>query len=551
MLPGLLLLFPLTLYGACADLASLNTTLAGRLASARPIAEPCFEDDQASCLPVQQGYLNPAFRVERYDATMYPSFETCLATGEGCVLNYANINDSSAWINRTCHQGSISSTFVEITTAADVQSAFEFARETGTLLSIKNTGHDFIGRSVLKDSLALWTHNLKSLEYNAAFVPEGGNTSYSAITAGAGVEWIEVYKFADEHNVTAIGGYHTTVGATGGWLMGGGHSILSPVYGLGVDRVLQFKIVTPDGVYRTVNEFNDIDLFWALRGGGGGTFGVVLEATMLVEPQLKLQVASLSINRTTEGARGFLQIAIDNGVKWGQEGWGGHIFGDNLLSVNPLLTLDEAKASMKEAADYTLSQNGTVIIEEVPSWYAFFQNYVPSVQAVVGIHIVLGTRLIPTSLFSNETAKAQLLDTFVDMLPFATADPQLVAVPPILYNHTEGATSVTPAWRDALWHVIFAITMPWNATAEQKQDWFNVVQNASQPLRDLTPDSGAYLNEAFIYEPDFETAFWGENYPRLLSIKEKYDPDGLLDCWHCVGWKGAEDERYGCYPEFS
>ncbi|KAF8887427.1 FAD-binding domain-containing protein [Mucidula mucida] len=503
MLPGLLLLFSLTSYAACADLASLNATLAGRLDFARPIAEPCFEDDQTSCLPVQQGYLNPAFRVERYDATMYPSFETCLATGEGCVLNYANVNDSSAWVNRTCHQGSISSTFVEIKTAAD------------------NTGHDFIGRSVLKDSLALY------LEYNAAFVPEGGNTSYSAITAGAGVEWIEVYEFADAHNVTAIGGYHTTVGATGGWLMGGGHSILSPVYGLGVDRVLQFKIVTPDGVYRTVNEFNDADLFWALRGGGGGTFGVVLEATMLVEPQIKLQVASLSINRTTEGARGFLQISIDNGVKWGKEGWGGHIFGDNLLSVNPLLTLDEAKASMKEAADYTLSQNGTVIIEEVPSWYAFFQKYVPSVQAIVGIHIVLGTRLIPTSLFSNETAKAQLLDTFVDMLPFSTADPQLVAVPPILYNHTEGATSVTPAWRDALWH------------------------NATQPMRDLTPDSGAYLNEAFIYEPDFETTFWGDNYPRLLSIKEKYDPDGLLDCWHCVGWKGAEDERYGCYPEFS
>lgn len=134
-----------------------------------------------------------------------------------------------------------------------------------------------------------------------------------------------MYKFADEHNVTAVGGYHPTVGASGGWLMvlptsdspllaalthfkGAGYSVLTPTLGLGVDRAvrytcflrlfclrtvsyqLQFKIVTPDGVYRTANEYQNADLFWALRGGGGGTFGVVLESTTLATPQLTLQV---------------------------------------------------------------------------------------------------------------------------------------------------------------------------------------------------------------------------------------------------------------------
>lgn len=70
---------------------------------------------------------------------------------------------------------------------------------------------------------------------------------------------------------------------------GGGHSVLSPVYGLGVDRVLQYKIVTPDGQLRTANECQNSDLFWALRGGGGGTFGVVLEATHKAEKQLTIQ----------------------------------------------------------------------------------------------------------------------------------------------------------------------------------------------------------------------------------------------------------------------
>ena len=61
------------------------------------------------------------------------------------------------------------------------------------------------------------------------------------------------------------------------------------MYGLAVDRVVQIKIVTPDGQFRTVNECQDSDLFFALRGGGGSAFGIVTEITMTVEPQLTLQ----------------------------------------------------------------------------------------------------------------------------------------------------------------------------------------------------------------------------------------------------------------------
>jgi len=61
-----------------------------------------------------------------------------------------------------------------------------------------------------------------------------------------------------------------------------------------------------------------------------------------------------------------------------------------------------------------------------------------------------------------------------------------------------------------------------------------------QAMRDLAPDSGCYLNEADIYEPDLPHAFWGDNYPRLLKLKRKYDPKGVFWCLPCVGgsdWK--------------
>ena len=67
--------------------------------------------------------------------------------------------------------------------------------------------------------------------------------------------------------------------------------MLSPLYGLGADRVLEITVVTPDGVLRTANGYTNPDLFWALRGAGGGAFGVVLSMTVKVEPAMPLTLA--------------------------------------------------------------------------------------------------------------------------------------------------------------------------------------------------------------------------------------------------------------------
>ena len=56
-----------------------------------------------------------------------------------------------------------------------------------------------------------------------------------------------------------------------------------------------------------------------------------------------------------------------------------------------------------------------------------------------------------------------------------------------------------------------------------------------QSLRELAPDTGAYINEADPNEPNWQEAFWGTNYPRLLDIKKKWDPDGVFFCVPCVG----------------
>jgi FAD/FMN-containing dehydrogenase len=67
----------------------------------------------------------------------------------------------------------------------------------------------------------------------------------------------------------------------------------------------------------------------------------------------------------------------------------------------------------------------------------------------------------------------------------------------------------------------------------------DAVNAAMQPLVAIAPDAGSYVNETDYFEPDWQRAFWGENYPKLLAIKRTYDPDNLFTCHHCVGSESA------------
>ncbi|KAH8824319.1 FAD-binding domain-containing protein [Flagelloscypha sp. PMI_526] len=512
----------------------LNSELGGRLHASLPLAAPCFSVvdgsnvtvDAAACAAVQSGYKSPLYRREKAPAYMLVQWERCQRTEENCLLDSSNPANPDPYSNGAeCKQGSVSPYYLDITGPEDVQAAFKFAARTKTLLSIKNSGHDYKGRSSQRGSLNLWTRNLKSMTHTPNFTPEGASTTYpQTITIGAGVGFEDLYKFADGLNLTVIGGYHQTVGASGGWMMGGGHSVLSTVYGLGVDRVVQIKVVTPDGRYRVANSVQNKDLFWALRGGGGSTFGVVLESTIRVEPQIKLQIASLSFPINGTNYEGFLKIIVDESLKWAKEGWGGHMTHSSLINVTPLLTLDEAQVSLATAADYVRAQGGTVVIEELPSWWAFFEKYVTSVQAPVATEYIGPSRIVPVSLFETEEGKANLVSVLEKWVVDYKLRPYIINAAPYLYNSTEGpdATSVTPAWRNSLWQLAGSgIGWSWNATLETIRSKSAMATEAAALIHNIAPDSGTYQNECDVYEPDHEQSFWGSNYARLLSIKKR------------------------------
>ncbi|KXG47786.1 FAD-binding, type 2 [Penicillium griseofulvum] len=532
-------------------LNGFNATVGGRIKHLTPFSLPCFSNyngkpvarDDSVCATIQENYSDPWMRTNSPNGYMNNQDEMWASDpSDQCLLDSSNPTDPLAFVNTTCRQGNLPSHYLEVQGAKDVIEAFKFSNCSGKQLVIKNSGHDYLTRSSGRDTLSLWTRNLRSMHYSADFVPCGSkNTAhkYQAITVGAGVNFDEAYVFAQKNNVTILGGYSSTVGVSGGWVQNGGHSILSPVYGLGVDRVLEFKVVTPDGVYRTANEFQNPDLFWALRGGGGGTFGVVLESTHRVEPAIRFVSANIKFPSNSTNVLPFMEIVVNNTLKWGQEGWGGHITGNTLVNVSPFLSIKEATASLASVIAYAEANGGSAIIEEFTSWYPFYEKYVKTSSVAVGVTRFPGSRLIPRSIFKTTEGRKNLMDYFATIQSLGQT-PYIPVVGPVLYNYTEGSTSASPAWREAIWELGSGASWEWNATLPTRRQKIESIQRMTAIIEGITPGSGAYSNEANPFTINWIKAWWGDNYEKLLSIKKKYDPMGLLSCWKCVGWKESQ-----------
>lgn len=171
---------------------------------------------------------------------------------------------------------------VEAKTESDIVSVFAFADDHDDIpsVSVKTTGHSYQGSSTQKGSLMIWLQNyekdlsIKKNYTNSCSPDDDKKLTHDVISIKAGAVWDDVIEAVkgDYHVVTGGG---RTVSAIGGWLQGGGLSFSSRKYGIGVDQVLDFTVVLTNGTVVTADACTNPDLFWALRGGGGGTFGVV------------------------------------------------------------------------------------------------------------------------------------------------------------------------------------------------------------------------------------------------------------------------------------
>jgi FAD/FMN-containing dehydrogenase len=450
---------------------------------------------------------------------------------------------------RPCELGNYVRYAVDASSPADVQAALAFATKTNVRLVVRNTGHDYLGRSTGAGSLAVWTHHLKEM----TLVPAYKSAAYTgpAFKLGAGVQGFEIMAVAKEKGLVVVGGECPTVGIAGGYTQGGGHSALSTSFGLAADNVLSWEVVTADGKLLTASPDTNSDLYWALNGGGGSTFGVVVSMTVKTFKEAVVGGASLAFYTSDnsqsvfyDGIQAFhedLPAMVDAGAMVV------HYFTNSFFQIAPLTAYGKTKAQVQtmlaplvNKLDY-LKINYTVTYSESASYYDHYNTYfgpLPLGNIQVGI-AQYGTRLIPRAVVASiaPTWKA-IVEKGVTWIGVGTN---------VQNFGSDKTTSVHPAWRSAIVHA--TLTLPWNFTAPWSEA-FSTQDKMTKVIMPLveaaTPGSGSYVNEADFRQPNFQTTFWGSNYQKLLSIKKKYDPASLFYATVGVGsevWTVKSDGR--------
>ncbi|HLZ84628.1 MAG TPA: FAD-binding protein, partial [Caulobacteraceae bacterium] len=195
------------------------------------------------------------------------------------LADHPGLAQHSGWLD--AWRSSPSAYAVAAENVADVAAAVRFARAHNLRLVIKGRGHSFFGGSNAPDSLLIWTRRMDGVTVHDAFTPVGSKAApVPAVSCGAGAMWLHAYQAVSVGAGRYVqGGGCTTVGVAG-LVQGGGFGSFSTNFGSAAASLLEAEIVTADGKVRVVNRVREPDLFWALKGGGGGTFGVVTRLTL-------------------------------------------------------------------------------------------------------------------------------------------------------------------------------------------------------------------------------------------------------------------------------
>lgn len=452
-----------------------------------------------------------------------------------------------------CELGNSAPYAIKVTSKDDVIAGINFAQKNNIRLTIKNTGHDFQGRSVGAGSLALWTHNLKNVDFfNYASRAYNG----PAARVGAGVGSQELLMAANAHGYRAVTGSCATVGVAGGYSQGGGHGALSSKYGLGADQVLEWEVVTAKGQYLTVSPSKNADLYWALSGGGAGNYAVVLSMTVKVYPDGPVAGASFAIFNTNDTAYWAAMTA-----------WFKHmLILDNIPGFNSIWSLtgsrfylvyaslpDGTVADINKALDPVIAEIQALNVS-VAHQSALHPNYAQSWSTFLpqpyDTNNTGGGRMIPRAVMQkNVTAVVSTLRAMCKMGD-GIGTYQINGIGANVTNqrvgNAPGSNAVIPAWRDMLFTMIFGFgweeTADWS-TISARQKAVNVWQDM---LRQITPGGGTYMNEATYDNPNWKEDYYGKNYDALLRVKRTYDPDGFFWGNTAVGsdsWQLTADKR--------
>lgn len=450
--------------------------------------------------------------------------------------------------NTSCLLGNYVQYAVNVTGSDDIAQTIRFADENNIRLVIRNTAHDYVGRSTGAGGLAIWTHFLQGVE-----VTEWSGADYTgkAVKIAAGAQGLEVLEAASAAGLVVVTGECPSVGIAGGYTQSGGHSPLSTAFGLSADNTLEFEVVTANGQLVTANPSSSehADLFWALSGGGAGNYGVVVSVTLKAHPDAITSAASFTIEEPDlnysailNAWHGVLPNILDSGTMATYSAQKDNINVDSLTGYN------RTQADLEDALMPFIGSMAAMNVSLQPNYtefdsyhdhYAHYYGPLPVGHFGVAGEILMGGRLLLREALPTVgpaiNATLQLGVMFIGQALNVSrfADPNRRAV--------------LPQWRDAV--VMSAYAFPYSFTvpfSEMVATQDTITDTVMPIIEQATPDAGAYINEADFQQKDWQNVFFGSNYAKLLAIKRKYDPNGLFYNRIAVGserWEVLEDGR--------
>ena len=331
---------------------------------------------------------------------------------------------------------------------------------------------------------------------------------------------------------------------------------------MSADHVVAFQVVTADARFITVSEASNPDLFWALRGGGGGTFAIVTSIIIRAHPKLdvvtslwRLDATNNSLDAFWDGTRKFYEFFLD----WAEAGiYSFYIMGNSpspFINMRYLFapnhTLESYTKVVKPFFDYLDSKNITLTTPHTSiahrSFYSAYQETWGANPFPIGRDDSLpANRIIPRRNFQEKFNQ-----TFGLIKEHVSSGKHLLGYhkTPKKYANTDNA--VSPAWREC---GMFMVTSSNKALDHSTPEALAIAnkdlqENILQPWREITPVSeggGTYLNEASVEEPDWQESFYGGYYPQLSEIKRKWDPNDFFYATTAVGserWEVRDGEQ--------
>ena len=413
-------------------------------------------------------------------------------------------------------------------TVADVQRCLKVAKSTGTQVAVKSGGHSFAGYSMIGNQgflISLCKLKKVSLDKNV-------------IKVQAGASWGDVYGVLEGSDYMAVGGCVPVVGI-GGYILGGGYSMLSRAHGgLGCDKAVSFTMVTADGeqVLTASSDMNE-DLFWAMKGGGGGNFGVMVDVDLRVEPRPKKFIWKRLLYNGKD--------SVEHGL---------NLIGEKLKTFPKELNLDMAIHTFTEYQNLTLDAvycdhhqdlveealkelepTETTEQKEYTSFLDFTEEYdvrhgfvhyeVESVYVKGAMINGISTDL--AKYFSQVKIPRECLMQFVhmggDIKQFAPTD--------TAFPHRSAEYSFYTYGRFI--------------DDDHKKEVMDFSTDAYKTVKKSECALGSYINYMDRHLENWQQEYYGVNYKRLCEIKKKWNPvgEGILHFNQEIGstWQPSDE----------